>query len=182
MLNSSSDKSLQELSHRVNSRTHMCETFKDMIGKKQMLIDEVDSLYKELNRNCRTQLTLDDVLSLRVTSDNIFPSNHAWGFPKKAPYAKFINEQIMLYHQNGLQKKWSESLTIPPGNNSVYFNGVEMIDESNSGQKRKFYGQFVLWFFGIGLSILCFIAEIVFDILRKLKNEKEEIEIHSYMN
>lgn len=174
MLYTSSDKSLKEMSQRVNIRTDMCSTLKDMIGKQEMLIIELDVTYNELNAKCRKHLTSDDLLSLRVTRDNIFPSTHAWAFPKNAPYIQSINDQIMLYHQHGLQKKWSETLRFPPGNHSVYFDGVSVVDRNIlSPRKLKGYSHFVLWFFGIGLSFLCFITEIVFNAFRKNNHNTE---------
>lgn len=168
MLNSSSDKSLIDLSQRVKASQEMCIVFKGLIGKKEMVIDELDVMYRELNKRCRKLLKNKDLMSLRVTRDNIFPSTHAWAFPKKSPYFSFINTQIMLYHQNGLQKKWSESLHFSPRNLSVYFNGHAMIDQSNlSSEHIKFYGHFVLWLFGIGLSFLCLVAEFAFNAFQK---------------
>lgn len=172
MLNSSSDDSFKEMSQRVNSRSDMCSTFKEMIGKKEMLIDELDMMYNELNARCRQYLTSEDLMSFRITRDNIFPSTHAWAFPKKAPYINFISNQIMWYHQHGLQKKWSETLRVPPGNHSVYFDGVSVVDRSRfSPKKIKGFGLFILWYFGIGLSLLCFITEIILNELR-LKRER----------
>lgn len=174
MLNSSPDKSLKEMSHRVNYRTDMCSTFKSMIGKKEMLIEELNQIKNELNARCRDHLTSEDLLNLRVTRDDIFPSTHAWAFSKRAPYTSFINNQIMLYHQHGLQKKWSETLVVPPGNVSVYFDGVAIVDRSRLRPKKiKGFSHLVLWFIGIGLSILCFIVEIVLNELRKRKAKRQ---------
>lgn len=174
MLNSSPDKSLKEMSHRVNYRTDICSTFKGMIGKKEILIEELNEINNELNARCREHLTNEELLSLRVTRDDIFPSIHAWAFQKTAPYTNLINNQIMLYHQSGLLKKWSETLRVPPGKHSVYFDGVSIVDRGRfSPKKIKGFGHLFVWFIGIGLSLLCFITEIALNNLRKRKEKRE---------
>lgn len=171
MMNISTDKSLQELSRRVTTRTDTCSTFKDMIGKRELLMEERYLVYDELNWRCRNHLTSEELLSLLVARDNVFPLIHAWAFPMNVPYMTFISEQITFYNQHGLLKKWSDNLRVPPGNLSVYFDGVSVVERYRSPKKIKGFSHFVLWFVGIGLSSLCFITEIV---LKSFRNRKKK--------
>lgn len=164
MLNSSSDSSLQELSHRLTLTKELRPALHEFIGKKQMIIEELDVIIDALLKPDDGTLTKEDLRSMRVTRDNIFPSNHAWAFKKGAPFLYHINKYLLWFCENGLQKKWSEKLMNPPPNVTLRFDGStsQTFDDDDFSSKRdKLFGQFVLWIIGIGLSCFCFIGEIV---------------------
>lgn len=172
MLNSSSDKLLQELSHRVTIRKDMCVTMKEMIGEKEMYIEEQDTLNYLVNYLCKKVLTTADLLNLRVTQDAIFPSSHGWAFKKRTPYLYFINKYIMMMREAGLLTKWGEYLIAPTNKSEVYFNGFTIVDNTDVNPKKiKFYGHFVLWIIGIGLSCVSFAAEVGISIISNKRNE-----------
>lgn len=159
MLNSSSDKSLQDLSQRVIISNKICPTLNKFLGKKEIIIEEIDGLYDALLRHCHGLLSKTDLQSLRVTHDNIFPSTHGWAFRKGTPYLRYINKYIIWFHEFGLQKKWSAELTTPPRKLGIRFDGASVQDDDS--KSSKFFGQFVLWILGIAFSISCFIAELL---------------------
>lgn len=145
---------------------------KEMIGKKEMYIEEQDTLIYLLNNFCGKVLTAGDLLNLRVTQDAIFPSSHAWAFKKSAPYLYFINKYIMMLREAGLLSKWSEYLMTPNNKSEVYFNGFTIVDNTNLKPKKiKLYGHFVMWIIGIGLSCISFGAEVGLTIISNKMNE-----------
>lgn len=176
MLNSSSDKSILELSHRVTLTKEVRPALHEFIGKKQMIIEELDVIIDALLKPDDGTLTKEDLRTMRVTRDNIFPSNHAWAFKKGAPYLHHINKYILWFCENGLQKKWSEKLMNPPSNIRLRFDGSTsqtFDDDDFSSKRNKMFGQFVLWIIGIALSCLCFIGEVV---VHKLNQRKCRLE------
>lgn len=181
MINSSTDKFLQQISRRVSIDTDECTTLKKIIGKKEMLIEEADIICFGLNRRCREppKLTSETLLKLRVTQDTIFPSSHAWAFQKRAPYLYFINKHIMRLHENGLLMKWSEYLRYSNHNLTTFFDGHTIVDNGNLGPKAaKFDCHFVLWIFGIGFSCLGFLLESAVNIIankQKVRKRTEDL-------
>lgn len=176
MINSSTDKFLQEISRRVTLETDECATLGGIIGKKEMLIEEADILSFDMNHQCREPLKLSSeaLLKLRVTGDVIFPSSHIWAFQKRAPYLYFINKHIMRLHENGLLLKWSEYLQFPNHNLSTFFDGRTIVDNRNLGLKAaKFDCHFVLWISGIGFSCICFLLEFAVNILANKRKERK---------
>lgn len=157
MLRSSNDKALQELSHRVILNKDICSTLKGFIGKKEIIIEEIDVLLNSLDIKCVGILTTSDWRSLRMTKDNVFQSNHAWAFKKRTPFLHCISMYILRLHESGLVSKWREYL-YNPMRHGIWTDGTSFEDTRST--ISNFYGQFVLWVIGIILSCVCLLLEI----------------------
>lgn len=165
MLESSTDKALQELSHRVILSEDICTTVKGFFGKKEIIIEEIDGLLVALVNKCADLLTTGDWQSLRMTNDNVFQSNHAWAFKKGTPFLHCISMLILRFHESGIMNKWSEYI-YTPSRHRIWIDGNTFKDLRST--ISNFYGQFVLWVIGIILSFLCFLLEIfVYSFHRK---------------
>lgn len=136
-----------------------------------LLIEEQTAIQLAVNKNCPKIMNEEELSKIRVTKDNMLPSFHGWPFSKNTPYLYAINYYISLFYQNGLQKKWSDSLTSNSERNYVDFEkGILKTDASQ--HSIKLYGPLLMWSYGMFFSIVCFIVELVYSFCKLFASKR----------
>lgn len=158
LLKSSTDASLQKLSHNTRNDLYICEAIKSTLTTKSMVIEEQNPLLFDFNNECYKELGLGELNRLKLTTDDLFPSGHAWPFRKNAPYLDTMNKHITLLFQSGLYDIWMEKY-LKSGGGMLTSNGHGGFESDKIFSMKEFIGPITIWSLGIFVSMICLILE-----------------------
>lgn len=166
LLETSTDPTLQKLSRNTRNDLSICDAIESTLQSKYMVLEEQNQLIFRLNNNCKNHLSYLELSRLKLTSDNLFPSGHAWPFRKNAPYLETFNAHLLPLFESGMFDLWLKNYMKSDGSNLLTSsNGIVKGDESFS--LKKLIGPVAIWGIGIIVSLGCFICEFFYVKFKK---------------
>ncbi|KAF2886106.1 hypothetical protein ILUMI_20067, partial [Ignelater luminosus] len=103
-LESSVDHVYRDVVKKINNDLDTCDAVKQAVEKKVALIDEESNIQYQIITNC--QLDPEDLVHLRVTEQDVFPSYHVWPMQLAAPYRNSFTMAIENLHATGILGRW----------------------------------------------------------------------------
>lgn len=87
----------------------------------------------QVQEKCRPLMDIESQDKMRVVTDDLFPSSHAWPMQLNSPFKEAFNEIILRLQAAGLFVKW----------NSDYSSASQMIPKSHQRHTRLFGKYFI---------------------------------------
>lgn len=136
---------------------HICTALKALNTEKICIMGETLYLNYILDR-CLPYFSSKQPLKYAVTEDVSSHVMQSWFVRKEFPYVENLSRHILLLIEHGFLKKWLSSIRKDDKVCKIRRNSLKKYSVIKLENIVAF---FYVWIFGIILSIICFISELI---------------------